>query len=102
MKVKSLSCVRLLATPWTATYKAPLSMGFSRQEYWNGVPLPPPSFCHKGGVICLSEVIDISPGNLDSHLTLDLFQHQEKSWLLKKANELALHIKIMDQFYYIF
>ena len=39
-KVKSLSCVSLLATPWTAAYQAPLSMGFSRQEYWSGVPLP--------------------------------------------------------------
>ena len=34
------SHVRLLATPWTAAYQAPLSMGFSRQEYWSGVPLP--------------------------------------------------------------
>ena len=42
MKVKSLSRVRLLVTPWTAAYKAPLSMGFSRQEYWSGVPLPSP------------------------------------------------------------
>ena len=40
MKVKSLSRVRLLATPWTAAYQAPQSMGFSRQEYWSGVPLP--------------------------------------------------------------
>ena len=39
MKVKSLSRVRLLATPWTAAYQAPLSMGFARQEYWSGVPL---------------------------------------------------------------
>ena len=39
VKVKSVSCVRLLATPWTAAYQAPLSMGFSRQEYWSGVPL---------------------------------------------------------------
>ena len=38
-KVKSLSRARLLATPWTAAYQAPLSMGFSRQEYWSGVPL---------------------------------------------------------------
>ena len=43
MKVKSLSRVRLLATPWTAVYQAPLPMGFSRQEYWSGVPLPSPS-----------------------------------------------------------
>ena len=42
VKVKSLSRVRLLATPWTAAYQAPLSMGFSRQEYWSGLPLPSP------------------------------------------------------------
>ena len=38
-----LSHVRLFATPWTAAYQAPLSMGFSKQEYWSGVPLPSPS-----------------------------------------------------------
>ena len=43
-KVKSLSCVQLLATPWTAAYQAPPSMGFSRQEYWSGVPLPSPIY----------------------------------------------------------
>ena len=37
VKVKLLSCVRLLATPWTAAYQVPPSMGFSRQEYWSGV-----------------------------------------------------------------
>ena len=42
VKVKSLSCVLLLVTPWTAAYQAPLSMGFSRQEYWSGMPLPSP------------------------------------------------------------
>ena len=42
VKVKSLSRVRLLATPWTAAYQAPPSMRFSRQEYWSGVPLPSP------------------------------------------------------------
>ena len=39
----SLSRARLLATPWTAAHQAPLSMGFSRQEYWTGVPLPSPT-----------------------------------------------------------
>ena len=43
VKVKSLSCVRLFATPWTAAHHAPLPMGFSRQEYWSGVPSPSPS-----------------------------------------------------------
>ena len=42
VKVKLLSRVRLLATPWTAAYPAPSSIGFSRQEYWSGVPLPSP------------------------------------------------------------
>ena len=40
MKIKLLSRVQLFATPWTAAYQAPLSMGFSRQEYWSGLPLP--------------------------------------------------------------
>ena len=44
VKVKSLSRVRLLATPWTAAYQAPPSMGFSSQEYWSGAPLPSPQF----------------------------------------------------------
>ena len=44
LKVKSLSHVWLLATPWTAAYQVPPSMGFSRQEYWSGVPLPSPKW----------------------------------------------------------
>ena len=43
VKVKSLSCVRLFPTPWTAAYQAPPSMEFSRQEYWSGLPLPSPT-----------------------------------------------------------
>ena len=42
VKVKSFSRVRLLAIPWTAAHQAPPSMGFARQEYWSGVPLPSP------------------------------------------------------------
>ena len=42
VKVKSLSRVRLFATPWSAAHQAPPSMGFSRQEYWSGVPSPSP------------------------------------------------------------
>ena len=43
VKVKSLSRVQLRAIPWTAAYQAPPSMGFSRQEYWSGEPLPSPT-----------------------------------------------------------
>ena len=42
-RAQLLSCVRLFMTPWTAAYQAPLSMGFSSQEYWSGVPLPSPT-----------------------------------------------------------
>ena len=42
VKVKSLSHVQLFVTPWTVTYQDPLSMGFSRQEYWSGLPFPSP------------------------------------------------------------
>ena len=42
VKVKSLSRLRLFTIPWTAAYQAPPSMGFSRQEYWSGVPFPSP------------------------------------------------------------
>ena len=52
-KVKSLSRVWVLATPWTAAFQAPPSMGFSRQEYWSGVPLPSPYQWPKDLLICL-------------------------------------------------
>ena len=44
VKVKLLSRVRLLVTPWTAVHQAPWFMGFSRQEYWSGLPLPSPEY----------------------------------------------------------
>ena len=52
VKVKSLSRVQLSGTPWTAAYQAPPSMGFSRQEYWSGVPLP--SLCFPSRVSLFS------------------------------------------------
>ena len=50
VKVKSLSRVRLLSTPWTAAHQAPPSMGFSRQEYWSGVPFPSPGDLPNPGI----------------------------------------------------
>ena len=46
---KSLSRVRILATSWTAAFQTPPSMGFSRQEYWSGGPLPSPTACCRAG-----------------------------------------------------
>jgi len=52
VKVKLLSSVWLLVTPWTAAYQAPPSIGFSKQEYWSGVPLPSPSSSHRTDNFC--------------------------------------------------
>ena len=49
-EVKSLSRVRLFGTPWTVAHQAPLSMGFSRQEYWSGLPFPSPGDLPKPGI----------------------------------------------------
>ena len=50
MKVKSLSRVRLFATPWIVAYQAPQSMEFSRQEYWSGLPFPSPEDLPNPGI----------------------------------------------------
>ena len=50
VKVKSLSRVRLFVIPWTVDYQAPLSMGFSRQEYWSGLPFPCPGDLPNPGI----------------------------------------------------
>ena len=50
LKVKSLSCVQLFATPWTIAYQAPLSMGFSRQGFWSGLPFPSPEDLPNPGI----------------------------------------------------
>ena len=50
MKVKSLSRVRLFVTPWTVDYQAPPSMGFSRQEYWSGLPFSSPGDLTNPGI----------------------------------------------------
>ena len=72
VKVKLLSHVQLLATPWTASYQAPPSMGFSRQEYWSGVPLPSPWWLLDGRYSYLPEFPRGSPahtGGLQSLMT---------------------------------
>ena len=58
VKVKSLSRVQLLATPWTSAHQAPPSMGFSRQEYWSGLPFPSePKAVPRGNFIALNDYI---------------------------------------------
>ena len=60
VKVKSPSRVRLFVTPWTAAYQAPPSMGFSRQEYWSGVPLPSPLYNSKCSKISCEYSVTVS------------------------------------------
>ena len=88
MKVKSLSRVRLLATPWTATYQAPPSMGFSRQEHWSGVPLASPragkSSLQTQGIIlgcfgCLKQRLAQSSSS-DKHL-LSVYISKDWKWI---------------------
>ena len=69
VKVKSLSRVRLSATPWTVAYQAPPSMGFSRQEYWSGLPFPSPGDLPDPGIELRSPAFQVDaltsepPGN---------------------------------------
>ena len=71
VKVKSLSRVRPSATPWTAAFQAPPSMGFSRKEYWSGVPLPSPqaylSITNSQSLLKLMSIEWVMPSN---HLIL--------------------------------
>ena len=70
--VKSLSLVRLLATPWTVAYQAPPSMGFSRQEYWSGLLFPSPGDLPDPGIeprsptLRVDALLSESPGKLSS------------------------------------
>ena len=50
LSVRALSRVQLFATPWTVAHQAPLSMGFSRQEYWSGLPFPTPGYLPDAGM----------------------------------------------------
>ena len=71
MKVKSLGHVWLFATPWTVAYQASPSMGFSRQEYWSGLPFPSPKKS-----ICLSQFpspVPLRSTHLDSNSCMEVF-----------------------------
>ena len=79
VKVKSLSRVRLFATPWTAAHQAPLSLGFSRQEYWSGLPFPSPTRESEVAQSCLtlSDPMDCSPPGSSIH---GIFQARILEW----------------------
>ena len=57
--MKMLSCVHLFVTPWTITRQAPLSMGFSRPEYWSGLPCPSPGDLTNPGMEPMSPALQV-------------------------------------------
>ena len=84
MKVKLLSHVRLLATPWTAAYQAPPSMGFSRQEYWSGVPLPSP-MTNIDSVLKSRDITLLTKVHIVKDTVFPAVMYQHESWTIKKA-----------------
>ena len=71
-EVKSLGRVQLFATPWTVAYQAPPSLGFSRQEYWNGLPFPSPRDLPNPGIEPGSPVLQATPNPTPVDLILTL------------------------------
>ena len=80
MKVKPLSRVRLFATPWTVAYQASLTMGFSRQEYWSGLPFPSPVRESEAAQSCptLCDPMDCSLPRSSAH---GIFQARVLEWV---------------------
>ena len=94
--MKSLSHVRLLVTPWTAAYQAPPSMGFSRQEYWSGVPLPSLRIVHNIPLLS-SDVCEIS--SEDPSLISDVGNlHLLSFFLISLTRDLSVDLSIGSAF----
>ena len=78
--MKSLSRVRLFATPWTVAYQAPPSLGFSRQEYWSGLPFPSPGDLPNPGIEPGSPVLqaDALPSEPPGKSTREVTRRSQK------------------------
>ena len=88
MKVKSLSRVRLLATPWTAAHQAPPSMGFSKQEYWSGVPLPSPSLnLHAEYIMRNARLDEVQAGIKISGRNINNLRYADDTALMAESEE---------------
>ena len=84
VKVKSLSHVWLFATPWTAAYQAPPSMGFSRQEHWSGVPLPSPK-TNIDSILKSRDITLPTKVRLVKAMVFPVIMYGCESWTVKKA-----------------
>ena len=92
MKVKSLSCVQLFATPWTVAHQALPSMGFSKQEYWSGLPFPSPGDRPDPGIEPRSPALQADalssepPGKPESFTEIHIKQEYILFYILKQNN----------------
>ena len=78
VKMKALSHVRLFVTPWTAAHQVPLSMGFSRLEYWSVVPFPSPGdFPHPGLRHCGQTLYRLSYQGMTQQLHFWVYNHKD-------------------------
>ena len=84
MKVKSLSPVRLFETPWIAAHQAPPSMGFSKQEYWSGVPLPSP-MSNLDSILKSRDITLPTKACLAKAMVFPVVMYGCESWTIKKA-----------------
>ena len=91
VKVKLLSCVRLFATPWTAAYQTPPSMGFSRQGYWSGLPLPSPMT--KLDSILKRDITLLTKVRIVKAMVFPVVMYGCESWTIRKAEH-----QIIDAF----
>ena len=90
VKVKLLSRVRLFATPWTAAYQAPPSMGFSRQEYWSGVPLSSP----RASLALMNLHFNKNLWVIQRHSKVCISQsHYDTEWILN-VNYSSFHVSL--------
>ena len=83
-KGKSLSGVRLFATPWTVAYQASQSMGFSRQEYWSGVPSPSP-IINLDSILKNRDITLLTKVHLVKAMVFPVIMYGCESWTIKKA-----------------
>ena len=80
-----LSCVRLFVTPWTVDHQALLSMGFSTQEYWTGLPCPPPGDLPNPEIEPMSLISLALAGKFFTTSTIIIYQHTNVPFLASKT-----------------
>ena len=87
---KSLSRVRLFATPWTVAHLAPLSMGFSRQEYWSGLPFPSPGDLPDPGIEPRSSALQADTLTSEPRGKSKINKNMHLSWTVRRWNQSIL------------